>query len=214
MDVSSHKDEQFKRDNGIIVVNGESGREEILRFHELGKEIPKEKHAGKGRYIKDKEDQEGVEIQQDDEGEVEVFVGLEFTQVENIIKQGEVKEKREIVIRKLDTMELKDDEGGVNELMGLEFDEFGIEEGEGGVKVKGGVVKKTELALDKTKLEDDEGGVMGEDDEKGGVNGSNGKRITEGGVVRKDIEKGGVDVKNTIKFPMIGDDIEIEEGGV
>ncbi|RKP16361.1 hypothetical protein ROZALSC1DRAFT_25368, partial [Rozella allomycis CSF55] len=253
IDSSSNREEQSKRDKGKIVVNEESEGEETMRFHELKQDdtegVSKEKGAGKGG----------------DEGGVDVMMGPEFkfNQIETDVEEGVVKEhggvaertksnfnnlmleddeggvdelmevkKRGVkeqggvVERDLDIMKFEVDEGGVNVLMSPQFGPNDIEIEKGGVmgkdNEKGGVVVETRLQFKRigNEAEIKEGGVMGNYDE-GGVDVVMGPEfeqidieIEEGGVTGKDNETGGVDVKNAIKFNMIGDDMEIEEGGV
>ncbi|RKP17753.1 hypothetical protein ROZALSC1DRAFT_23896, partial [Rozella allomycis CSF55] len=166
-------------------------------------------------------------ILEGDEGGVDVSMDLEFNQVEEELEKGGVKELGGVVERDLHIMKLKDDKGGVLEIdkmVDLKFDHVET----GSVKKKKGVVEKNDSKFDKKILEHDEGGVMGEVDEKGGVDGnkthiekgrvmcevdekggvdvSNGKRIKEGGVMGEDNKKGCVIGKNVFQF--------IKEGGV
>ncbi|RKP16447.1 hypothetical protein ROZALSC1DRAFT_25269, partial [Rozella allomycis CSF55] len=174
--------------------------------------------------VKEKRD---IMILKGDEGGVDVSMHLEFNQVKDELEKGGVKELGGVVERDLHIMKLKDDKGGVLEIvkmMDLKFDHVEIES----VKKKKGVVEKNKLKFDKKILEDDEGGVMREDDEKGGVDGNktdiekgrvmgeidekggvdvpNGKKLKEGGVMGEDNKKGCVIGKNVLQF--------IKEGGV
>ncbi|RKP16443.1 hypothetical protein ROZALSC1DRAFT_25274, partial [Rozella allomycis CSF55] len=98
----------------------------------------------------------------------------------------------------------EDGELGIDKMMDLRFDH--VEKG--GVMEKGGVVEKTKL-----ELEDDEGGVMGKDDEKGSVDGN--KTDTEKEIAMREADgKGGVDVKKLLRSNMFIDEIEMKEGGV
>ncbi|RKP18024.1 hypothetical protein ROZALSC1DRAFT_23629, partial [Rozella allomycis CSF55] len=156
-------------------------------------------------------------------------------------EQGGVTETGGVVQRDLNISNYDDEEGGVDVLMDLKFHQ--VKQKQGGVKEKGGVVEKLKFNLHKMILEDyeggvdvvmgpefekndieiEEGGVMGNDNEKGGVDVEHrlqfnrmgdDKEIKEGRVMGKENEKGGVDVKKRFKFNMFGDDKEIEKGGV
>ncbi|RKP17313.1 hypothetical protein ROZALSC1DRAFT_24329, partial [Rozella allomycis CSF55] len=137
----------------------------------------------------------------------------------------------------VDVRKKSKDEGGINgkENVITEGSVMGDGNNEGGVDVmerlkdEGGVNGK-EKAIK-------EGGVLGDWYIEGGVN-ENKQAINKGGVtsdghyarglkggvnaegtfqnqiMEMEIEKGGVDVKNRFKFNMIGDDQEIEKGGV
>ncbi|RKP17319.1 hypothetical protein ROZALSC1DRAFT_24322, partial [Rozella allomycis CSF55] len=101
-------------------------------------------------------------IVENDEGGVDILMGLKTYHDKKEVEEGGVKKPGGVVERDLDIMKKDDDEGGVDVLMGPEFNHIETAQGEGGVKEEGGEVEMIKLDLnnfDDVILEDGEGGV-------------------------------------------------------